>query len=579
MTSPQANTFLGIPAEIRRKIYHDAGLVRGRCVPITSRKYMPPEERRWPFSSTPGSTYSLLQVSKDVNQEVSILICAHNTLALVQEDIDYGLAFLRRLGPLQCAALKSLSISLYHKKREPWRKAPVDSCCEPVTEARLALWLSAAHNVLSNTYQTLALQLFCHTGPKDITSTILQPFLEYPGHLKDLELELDCEQGASHHELMTLARRTACHAKGVEASPSFPFFALPVEIRHHILTYTDLVTPFSEIYWNAKRGFKILGIVPDCYPSCCDAEVFHDSYHQACRFFSCIGNDSAATGFRCCESTQNGRYGRCSITGHVCCRYRSGYSSRCRCWTNPKSLLVANRQLYHSAIRVLYSYNRVIIVPSGDFRTAISPIKERLDASVFITRHIWPEVLNYLRELEFVFPSINPSSTDLAQNPYSIDLCFALDHLASHACTKKLHVTVYLTTAGSVRKDDTGWFHRQLRKHNAATALRAHSHLLSAFRSMNGIKEFFVGLEWGWRPYGERLYYREDPEEAYSVLLNDEIDMLELSLERMIMGNGYTPGLERKLGRKPSVWLPLVLYRLEYTNWSEQLRHPDTGYI
>ncbi|KAI1123856.1 hypothetical protein F5Y10DRAFT_251022 [Nemania abortiva] len=576
MTPPQMNSFLGCPIELRWKIYHEAGLIRGRCIPIVSRKYQT-SERRWPLSSVPGMTHNLLQVSKHVKHEVGVLICAHNTLALVQEEIEYGLAFLRGLSPYQCAALKSLSIQLYHIKKAWWQKRPASPPGPSWEPIPIGSWLSTARHVLSNTYQTLAVQLFCHTGAKSITTAILQPFLEFPGHLKDLELELDCEKGASHFELRTLAWQTVCCAKGTDTSHPFPFFALPAEIRHQILTYTDLVTPLGEIYWNTRQGFKILRIVSNCYvPEYCEAEVRLRGSHQACRFFSCAGNNSLATGFKCCESRQN--WGpRCSKTGFVCCRSRTGYSSRCRCWSDPKSLLVANRELYHEAIRVLYSCNRVIIVPSGDFRIAIGPIKERLDAAVFITRHMWPQVLHYLRDLECVFPCINPSSPNLAHDPYILDLCFAIDHLALYACMSGLHVSVYLTTAGSVRWGDTGWFHWELKRHDAATAVRAHSQFLSAFRSMKGIKDFFVNLEWAWHYYSEEPGSRDD--EGLTGVLFDEIDMLDISLERMIMGDGYTPGLVRKSSRKLSVWPSTIYMHLEHSSWSECLSHPDAGYI
>ncbi|KAI0187635.1 hypothetical protein F4808DRAFT_465880 [Astrocystis sublimbata] len=153
-----------------------------------------------------------------------------------------------------------------------------------------------------------------------------------------------------------------------------------------------------------------------------------------------------------------------------------------------------------------------------------------------------------------------------------------MDHLATVACINKLQVTVYLTTAGSVQEDDTGWFHRQIQNHDADTALRTHSQFMSAFRSMRGIRDFFVKLEWGWRFYAEQPG-RRDSEKFYSVLFHNEIDMLELSLERMIMGNEYNPDFGRKLGRKPSVWLFLVYDRLEHSNWSRQLHEVDTGHI
>ncbi|KAI8630558.1 hypothetical protein F5Y19DRAFT_483874 [Xylariaceae sp. FL1651] len=567
MTSPPKNTFLGLPTEIRCKIYHEAGLIRGRCIPIVprnSKKYQPVYWRAL-TDIVYGITHNLLQVSKQVNREVGILICAENTLAIVHEEIDYGLAFLRRLSPHQCAALKNLFIQLYHIDRARWYgkpDLPCDPDWKPIPDARLNSWLSTARHVLSNTYQALTIELFCHTGANSTTIDVLQPFWEYPGHLKDLELELDGTRGASHFELRTLAWETACRAKGASTNQSFPFFALPVEIQHQILTYTDLVTPYREIYWNAKHGFRVLRFATSD-PS--GPEHYYSGALEASNFFSCVQKEVPPNRLRCCDFRNKGR-SACSVIpviDVVCCYFRTAYSSRCRCWSNPKSLLVANRQLYREAIRVLYSCNRVIVVPSGDFRTAIGPISTRLDVAAFITRHMWPEVLRYLRDLECVFPCIGPSSNNLAHDPYTLDLCFAIDHLASNACMSRLHVSVLLTTAGSVHQDDTGWFHWQLKKLDPSAAVRSHSQLLSAFRSMKGIKDFFVKLEWAWHCYDKGPVCSRKCSRV-PIAYFDEIDILELSLERMIMGDEYTPGLVKKMGRKPSVWPWNIMTNLEY---------------
>ncbi|KAI1261309.1 hypothetical protein F5Y18DRAFT_209015 [Xylariaceae sp. FL1019] len=585
MSSSQESNFLRLMIEVRSFIYHDAGLIRGRCIPIAPTSYQA-SERRWPLSSVPGMTHSLLQVCKQVKQEVGMLICQHNTMALVEEEIDYGLAFLRSLSPQQCAALKSLSISLYQRKRK-WRpEEPADSlhpswASNP--QPLLDSWLSAARHVLSNTQQTLAVQLFCHTGYNAITNAILQPFLEYPGHLKELELELDYKKGAKHFELRTLAWQTVCCAKGADTGLSFRLFDLPAEIRHHILSYTDLVSPSNEIYWNARQGFKVLRLFDDCWSPHSEALIgtCNETSHQECRFFSCENSVSPATGLKCCESQVNIDHrwdcdGRCHWTGFVCCRSWTGYSSRCRCWSNPRSLLIANRQLYREAIRVLYSYNRVIVVPSEDFRVPIGPINKRLDIATFITRHMWPETLNHLRDLECVFPCIDPSSPSLAHDTYTLDLCFAIDHLATYACMSQLHVSVNLTTASSVRQDDMRWFHRELKMHGVVTAVRSHSQLLSAFRSLKGAKDFFVKLEYGWHVYDNRPDERGHG--TWSTLYA-EIDFLERSLERMIMGEEYTSGLEKKLHRKPAIWPWRIGIQLEYSDWSGQLSNPRVGYI
>ncbi|KAI1169509.1 hypothetical protein F4777DRAFT_592668 [Nemania sp. FL0916] len=547
--------FLGIPPSIRQRIYFNAGVViRGYCLALAPRdtsELLP----RIPAEEI-CNTYSLLQTCKVVHQEVLTLICAHNTLALVHDHIDYGLRFLGGLSPQHV----SIHLAVAARSDPP----PRSSGKALLTGSRLASWLSTARHVLSNTNRNLNLQLFCHTGADSITSAVLQPFQDFPGRLRDCHIELDNQKGESHFEVQDLAREAVNRAKGFDPSlrsSPFRFFDLPFEIRQQILMLTDLVTPFNEIYWSAKNGFMIKRVFNECSDEPMDYAMnyIHSRTHHACPFLFCNSNASSIHGYP--------TYSCCKCTGYVCCQDRSGYSSRCKCWSDPTSLLIANRQLYHEAIQILYSCNRIIILPSGDFRTAIGPISKRLDISAFITRHMWPEALQHLRNLECVFPAINPLYADMTCGPYFLDYCFALDHLASKADLSKLTVAVYLTVLSSVLTDDKRWFQRELRLRDTHSALRAHTQLLEPFSKLRGMKAFYAYLEWGWRfsIYTVKEQFRPNPSIAD---LNGEIDSLELSLEQMIMGREYDPIGAGKLQRRPSSWLFKLRITFWYFGWS-----------
>ncbi|KAI1345905.1 hypothetical protein F5Y01DRAFT_322520 [Xylaria sp. FL0043] len=493
MSLPTANTFLGLPAAIRQQIYYDAGVIRHIClalVPKHHRNHLTKLQRRRVSTLVlTGVTYNLLQVCKEVNQEVGTMICAHNTLIVAHDEIDYGLTVLLGLSHQQCAALGNVSVHLVLKaSANSWLPVERPLPNESLSEARIALWVAAARHILANSHQNISLQIFCHTGASSNSISVLQPLVDFPGRLKRCEIQLDCKIGANHVQTQELAYETACIAEGLDPSlrsGPFRFFDLPFEIRQYILKFTDLVTPFNEIAWSASRGFR-------------------SSYMLK----RCPGEEHC---------------------GKI-------------------------RRLYHEAVQVLYSCNRVVIVPSGNFKTAITPISRRFDISTFITRHTWPEVLQHLRDIECVFPAIDPLYANISREPHFFDFRFALDHLASKVDLEKLTISVYLTMLSSELLDDDEWFHRQLKFKDTLPTLHAHAEILKPFSTMRGIKGFFVNLEWP-----SRFGYYDSPEASRRMfgLYKREIEVhnQELWLEKMVMGHQYDPNLSGKLTRWPSAWL------------------------
>lgn len=519
-----------------------------RLVPGRGMNHVYGEEQ--PTSESCLLTLNVLQTCRALHAEVKTFICARNTLVVVFEHVDYGLNYLRRLGPQQCAALNNLIVQLHleasedgseNDARDPPRAPPE----RQLNQGRISSWTTAARQILSNTTpQTLNLSLFCDTGASDTTLAVLQPLEDFPGVLKDCELRL-------HHQkndktIRTLAWEVASRARGFDpglrARP-FHFFDLPPEIRHHVLKYTDLVTPFTEIYWSANRGFRIARARSRCGCDECDA-----SFHRGCRYLWCTQPSS-------------------SLTGRICTKYRSGYSSRCSCWVAPRGVFTTSRAFYREAIRVLYSCNRIIIVPSEGLRSCLSTYKgrKRLDIARFITRHTWPDVLHSLRNIELVFPAIQHNQGTIDYDSNYADLCFAIDHLKAHANIGQITIIIHITTASSVLQGDQQSIHRAFVKSGGAwtVAVQPHRQLLSHFKQLRGMKRFFVHLEWGWRWCVEHPYVgpRHDS-------LDVEIHGFESQLEKFVMGDDYRSETVGKVKEQPSIWLHNIWGTLEFVGWS-----------
>ncbi|KAI1077765.1 hypothetical protein F5B20DRAFT_550308 [Whalleya microplaca] len=558
-TQQHVCNFLDLPSDIRQRIYKTAGLVVGTHLRLAPTGL---DSRFFDFQPSPEAlhfTYNILQTCKTINTEVMTLICSQNTLVVVHEHVQYGLEFLRRLNPQQCSALTDLYIQLHVEAPVLYDdddEFQLSSPPSPLHHALVTFWQVVARHILSHTTpRTLNLRLFCDTGISDTTSAVLQPLRDFPGVLKDCELQLHHQKGNSH--VRAIAWETSTRAKGLNpelwARP-FRFFNLPAEIRRRILEYSDLVTPYKEVYWSATRGFRIATATTRCGGDDCDAHL-----HRGCRFLSCAQPYSA-------------------VTGYICCRRRSGYSSRCQCWIAPRALFLVNRNLYQEALQVLYSCNRVIVVPSEGLRPCMTPdnTATRLDASRFITRHMWPDALHYLRTIEFVFPAIDPAS-DVSSAPYYLDFCFAIDHLKAHADIPKLAIVVNITVTSSVIEGDREWIHRELIKSagDEALALRAHAQLIGHLKTLRGMRRFFVHLEWAW-------HWSVDHPRVGSYghsNLDMEVNAMESWLEKMVMGDDYNGESAGKTSESPSIWLYAVWNTLEHVWWSDIPQDQLLGYI
>jgi hypothetical protein len=532
-------SFLSLPPQVRRRVYEEAGIFHDEHIFLQPR---PPRIWYTEFDEEDKAfqfIYNVLQTCRTIHDEVKHIICTENHLVVDQRNVEYGLYFLSRLSPQVCFDMTSLSVKLY-------RKAPRGSRSYGFDRTIIRAWHAAVGHVLTHAKPgRMTLHLVCETGDSESTRLILQPLNEHPGVLKECHIRLDpFRNGCTSN----LAEEAALRAKGLDRDTESPFrfLDLPAEIRSNILTFTDLVTPTGEVQWSAKKGFGTISA-----HSWCGIGLHDDS----------VGAVEHAFQFWACQSWHP------SLDVPFCRADMSAYSSRCKCWMPPKSLMLVNRSMYQDAMAVFYRCNRITVLPDPNAVEAyIGPgMRGRLNASRFITRHVEPMMLSYLRHLEFVFPGAwwTGASVD-PENPDFLDWRFAIDHLRAQANLAGLKLIVHMRLKFErYHPPPRTYDHRrifELHFTNGGSLQFAGSktHLLwlqplKVLRE-GGLQRLFVFLEWTWHwtpsnacsPHRCRF----DPSPV------DECTKeMEVWLEKRVMGDDYDSSKMGKMGEYPGQWM------------------------
>ncbi|OTA59579.1 hypothetical protein K449DRAFT_384917 [Hypoxylon sp. EC38] len=514
-------TFLDIPADIRERIFLDAGLIEGVNILLTEKTPGYVSENLCRDLSV---TYNLLQTCKTIYAQVKSFLFARNTIIVWHENVEAGLEILRSLSQEQCRSLRDVFVHL-HVENDIYtgeQKLPKTT----LSPERIAVWQATARHILSRVEPgTLSLHIISDTGDSEETRSVCQPLLDFPGKLKECELRLGWKR-QPHVSALAFEIGTRIQGGDPESwNKPFRFLDLPFEIRRHILQYTDLVTPFNRVTWDSKTGFK--AVFNNCWYLCGSCEP---GLHYACLMRWCKRDDTYETGC-------------------FCPNRQSAYASICHCWCSPKALMSVSRAVYQDAIDLFYSSNRVMIIPSEglDYRFCSPNSLSRLDASRFITRHMWPGVLRHLRTLEFIFPYLGPESCPETCSPLYLDWCFAIDHLKAYANLAQLTVIVHTWLRGSsdVRPSliQSGW--------TGESTLKAQARLLTPLQALRKMKRFFVFLEWSWHWTPDHLGSTTISERDAKHRIVIE---MERWLEHTVMGNEYDSLSVGKMKERESWW-------------------------
>ncbi|KAI1660468.1 hypothetical protein F4813DRAFT_379266 [Daldinia decipiens] len=486
----------------------------------------------------------------EVGGVLIIILChkqheqAAGTKVFYHEDLETDLEFLRGLSPECCSDLTELSVCLHLHGGYP-----ISAKCIPLSQKQIADWQAAAKHVFSNaTLGKLKLDLVCDTGEEDSesTSAILQPLLDFAGVLAECELRLHDKKNS---RISKYAEEVALRAKGLDASlrRPFPFMQLPTEIRHEILRYTDLVAPSNQVQWSPSEGFHI------CRWICC--------IHDECGFCR-NGRCSKCQPLGCLTPEYGWRVARVDFCRLVC----SGYSPRCRCWTPPRSLMLVNRTIYQEACDVFYTYNRIIVFPivlNGNHVTHSSSGNNRrplrLPISQFILRYRQPSILSRLRCLEIVFPPIDPDAYPEEPHPLYSDWSHAIDLLRIHANVANLKINIHIMFRGSDNWRSQYFVNEmKLANNNTESLFKIHKRLLEPLQALQGMKSFYVHLEWPWH---WTLKARQAPGRCLGetrpcgFCKSCLVDKIESWLEQTVMGDEYNSHAIGKSKETPRNWL------------------------
>lgn len=540
---PIRKSLLDLPADIRERIYLDAGLISDNNLSLGLRFGM------WNFLWNPtiqlhSVTRNLLQACRSISAHVRSIILTRNTLIVARESAHDALRILRRLSQEECRSIRHLFVHLH--VQDSLHDGPGSEVqATTLPPERIVAWQATARHLLSQISPgTLTLHLISDTGDSSETRAICQPLLEFPGKLKDCELRLGSKQ---QHHLSVLASSIVTRIRGGDpdtGTSPFRFLDLPAEIRRHILEYTDLVTPYGQVRWNQKKGFHVV------FRFRGTGYMEHGCSHRhhcACRRLFCTSVTSI-------------------VTGSFCRSRRSAYSSHCHCWAPPKAFMSVSRVFYQHAIDVFYSHNNVTIMPSkGATRSVCTRYSLlRLDASRFITRHMWPEVLRHIHSLELILPLTNSVSCPEFRSPLYLDWCFAIAHLKCHANLDKLKLIVYSLVDAPRGFKPSPLIHADWNVNaGPPLLLEAHTRLLTPLQFMRPIKYFFVFLEWWWHWTPEHLAPSSTTEisshDAFAATAEQQqhwaVVEMEFCLERTVMGDGYDSLAVGKAKERQSVWM------------------------
>lgn len=342
-TSPDAKSpFLELPFSVRRRIYHEAGLVSGMTIFINFwaiRKKIDLRNRQ-PFDhladiDLPALPLSLFSINRLINDEVSQIFYGENQFAITPRP-PKGLRVLERFSDSALSKFKSLIIRLN-------LTSCVNVCCGS-QEGRCNSASVPDHLTISQWKQIcarfsksiqpgkLSLYIICDCEDRQTADMIISPLLTLP-LLQDCGLRLAKEY---ENGLQKVAKNTVLRLTGrstPKISLPFKFLDLPREIQLKILQHTRLVYDYE-----TRCGQDYIRFGGSC-PARGKAP-------------SVITPDSGLLGCFCCSSH--------SAFSFSC--------DNCESLGFPHASFLVNRTFWDAAIEVFYSKNKFAVsVVSLDF--------------------------------------------------------------------------------------------------------------------------------------------------------------------------------------------------------------------
>ena len=520
-------SILSLSPHLRHQIYQEADINSNCDIDLNGRL---PGTDSWGFAKSFGDIYALHLTNRAIYTELSSYIYSTNRF-FIHYRTRRSFRRLRNLSPTALASLRHLAVHLNVASCEadgpccnayPGRSKSCDEHDLPLSvsikrnQTILNEWTLTAACIFKHIRpSTLHFHFVCDTSIPSIGQRVLAP-LSTVQPLASCAIRLARKPDPI---LKELARDTALHAMcrddpATSAAP-FPFLDLPPELQKHILSFTDLVSPLSEIQYSPTRAYHL-------YYSAwrCDGTMECPlSIHRGCAFRNCW---ERAVG-------KNGCF--CSVE-------HAAFWMQCRCWTPPTALFLVSKAVLENAREVFLGANRFVIVPEGDSRWTSKEIVDRtpeqMPAAKFLTQVVPRGALRHLRLLEVVFP---PFKTPwmLAHEPAFKQWQEAIQIVRDHLTLPALTLRVYFADRCHYVPISDPPFRNTMNKAGAMEIWASYMRITYPLTGLKGLSKFFVHVAWPYE-WTERGNWRATVERD---AVTKEVRGVEARLERMIMGEDY----------------------------------------
>ena len=519
-------SILSLPPHLRHQIYQEADIISDNDIDLGRL----PGTDSYAFTTSFGATYALLQTNRTIYTELLSHIYSTNRF-FIHYRTQRSLQKLRSLSPTALASLRHLTIHLNinsceagHPCCNAYRNRP-KSCDEHdrvlgVSAKReqtiLKEWtLTAAYIFRYIRSPTLHFHFLCDVSTPNAGQRVLAP-LSTVRPLASCAIRLARKPDPI---LQELARDTALRAMGryrpaIPTAP-FRFLALPPELQKHILYFTDLVSPLSEIQYSPTRTYHLH------YSTwCCDGSDCPASIHHGCAF-------------RNCWERAGGRI------GCFCSAAHAAFWTECRCWRPPTALFLVSKAVLENAREVFWGANRFVIVPEGNHthgatRNVADRSPERMHAANFLTQVVPRGALRHLRFLEVVFPPFR-TPWMLAHEPAYQQWQEAIEIVRDHLTLPVLTLRVYFADKRSYDHPPGPPFRDTMTKERAMEIYKSYVRVLMPLQGLKGLSKLFVHVAWPWQWTERGSRRRIEQNDA----VRREVRDVEARLERMVMGVSY----------------------------------------
>ncbi|KAI4234543.1 MAG: hypothetical protein LQ352_008169, partial [Teloschistes flavicans] len=390
-------SIFSLPPNVRHQIYEEADIIRDCDLDLARLGGTASSGS----DADPENTFSLLQTSRTVYAEVLPYLYSSNRF-FIHYRTQRSLQPLRNLSPDALASLRQLTIHLNVSSCEAGHPCcnaypgQPRSCNDHDTPLDLSTkrgkkildeWvLTAAYIFAHIRPSTLKFYLVCDVSALEAAQLILAPLFTAPP-LASCAVRLGRKPDPSLHALAQDAATTIT-APNSQINPAIPFhfLLLPLELRKHILSFTDLVTPLQEIQYSTTRAYQIH------YSNwCCGKEDCPSHIHRACSRRNCWQRAQGNIGCFCSAA-------------------HAAFWMECRCWRPPTPIFLVSMGMRGLAREVFFKENRFVMMPEGGERNVVDRLPEQIHAEKFLREVVPRDAMKYLRTLELVFPPFQTPS-------------------------------------------------------------------------------------------------------------------------------------------------------------------------